>query len=165
MLNAFAQIDVQLHRRHDLIPNLVNTCKAYLSHEHETLVKVTQARNAALNCLEKAKSAPSNGQLIKQLAHAENALTSALSGLQITIEDYPELKADQTVKDLHEELISTENRIAFARQAYNDEVMQYNTYKQSFPNNIIAAKFGHKEDASMLELAKSEIREAPNVAL
>ena len=92
-------------------------------------------------------------------------LTQALSGLQVTIEDYPELKANETVKNLHEELVSTENKIAFARQAYNDEVMQYNTYKQSFPNNIVAAKFGHKDDASMLELAQSEYRQAPSVQL
>lgn len=165
VVNAFAQIDVQLHRRHDLIPNLVNTCKAYLDHEHATLKQVTEARNAALSCLEQAKQAPSNGSLIKQLASAENMLTQALSGLQVTIEDYPELKANETVKNLHEELVSTENKIAFARQAYNDEVMQYNTYKQSFPNNLVAAKFGHKDDASMLELAQSEYRQAPSVQL
>ncbi|WP_105170358.1 LemA family protein [Pseudoalteromonas sp. T1lg24] len=165
VINAFAQIDVQLHRRHDLIPNLVNTCQAYLKHESSTLEQVTKARNAALSYLEQAKQAPNNGALIKQLANAENTLTQALSGLQITIEDYPELKANETVKDLHEELVSTENKIAFARQAYNDEVMQYNTYKQSFPNNLVAAKFGHKNDASVLELEKTSIRQAPSVQL
>ncbi len=162
--NAFAQIDVQLHRRHDLIPNLVETCKGYLTHEKSTLENVTMARNQAVSCLQTLQQQGVNAKSLQALAGAENKLASALGQLQVTIEDYPELKADQTIAQLSEEIASTENRIAFARQAYNDEVMQYNTYKQSFPQLIFAKRLGHIEDASMLQLeANSVKKEAPSV--
>jgi LemA protein len=164
--NAFAQIDIQLHRRHDLIPNLVEVCRSYLKHEHETLVKVTEARNQAVGALNKLKQEGSSSQLISQLSKSENLLSQSLAGLQLVIEDYPELKANETIASLNEELISTESRIAFARQAYNDEVMQFNTYRQSFPQTVIAARVGFKNDAPLLQLEQTAVeRQAPKVSL
>ncbi len=163
--NAFAQIDVQLHRRHDLIPNLVATAKAYLDHEQKTLTAVIEARNQAVSALKALKGDGINAAALANLASSEGALTSALGALQISIEDYPELKADSTMASLSEDLTSTENRIAFARQAYNDSVMQYNTYKQSFPPLIVAKMTGHITDAPLLELDDPQTqRQAPKVS-
>ncbi len=162
--NAFAQIEVQLKRRYDLIPNLVETAKAYLSHERETLEAVTQARNQAMAGLQAASNAPGDAAAMQQLAGGENALAGALGRLNMVMEAYPDLKASANMQQVSEELTSTENRIAFARQAFNDSVMNYNTYKQSFPQVVLAGMFGHKEDASLLEFDDSEqIKEAPKV--
>lgn len=147
--NAFAQIGVQLKRRHDLIPNLVAAVKGYLKHENETLTQVTQARNQAAASLPAAD--PADPAALRQLAAAENGLSRALHGLQVQIEAYPELKAAETMQQFAEEMASTENRITFARQAYNDAVMEYNTLRQVFPNNLLAAAFGHRQDAPLLE--------------
>ncbi|MBR7117785.1 MAG: LemA family protein [Helicobacteraceae bacterium] len=138
--NAFSQIDVQLKRRYDLIPNLVEVAKKYMQHEEDALRKVIEARNEAKSILDSIAKDSSNMN-INRLSEAENTLESALGKLNITLEAYPELKANENMKQLSEELASTENKIAFARQAYNDSVMNYNTYKQSFPTNIIAAYF------------------------
>ncbi len=163
--NAFAQIEVQLKRRYDLIPNLVETAKAYLSHERETLEAVTQARNQALAGLNAAHNAPGDPQAMAQLSGAENTLTGALGRLNMVMEAYPDLKASQNMMQLTEELTSTENKIAFSRQAFNDSVMTYNTYKQSFPPIILARHLGHREDAALLEFEDSEaIQAAPNVS-
>lgn len=163
--NAFAQIEVQLKRRYDLIPNLIETAKGYLSHERETLEAVTKARDAAANGLADAARDPANGDAIRNLATQEGALGSALGKLNVTMEAYPDLKADQTMMQLSEELSSTENKVAFARQAFNDQVMAYNTYRQSFPNVVLAGLFGHGLDAELLEFADSElIQEAPSVS-
>jgi LemA protein len=163
--NAFSQIEVQLKRRYDLIPNLVETAKAYLTHERETLEAVTQARNQALAGLNAAKAAPGDKGAMAQLIGGENALAGALGRLNMVMEAYPDLKASQNMQQLSEELTSTENRIAFARQAFNDAVMEYNTYKQSFPQVMLAPMVGHGSDASLLEFADSAaIREAPKVS-
>lgn len=163
--NAFAQIEVQLKRRHDLIPNLVETAKGYLSHERETLESVTQARNQATAALQQASQSPGDAGAMGQLAGAEGALTSALGRLNVVMEAYPDLKASQNMQQLSEELTSTENRVAFSRQAYNDSVMTYNTYRQSFPQVAVASVVGHGEDASLLEFEDSEqIQQAPNVS-
>jgi LemA protein len=163
--NAFAQIEVQLKRRYDLIPNLVETAKAYMSHERDTLEAVTNARNQALAGLQAAAKDPGNGDAIKQLASAEGALGSALGRLNVVMEAYPDLKANQNMMQLSEELTSTENRVAFARQAYNDQVMAYNTYRQSFPPVALAGLFGHDHDATLLEFEDSaEIQAAPKVS-
>lgn len=163
--NAFAQIEVQLKRRYDLIPNLVETAKAYLSHERETLQAVVEARNAALAGLKAAAAAPGDASKMLQLAGAEGALSSALGRLSVTMEAYPDLKASQNMQQLSEELTSTENKVAFARQAFNDAVMTYNTYKQSFPPVLLARTFGHSSDASLLEFADSEqIQDVPKVS-
>jgi LemA protein len=163
--NAFAQIEVQLKRRYDLIPNLVETAKAYIKHERETLEAVVQARNQALSGLEAAKADPSNAQAIKQLGSAESGLVGALARMNLVVEAYPDLKANQTMAQLSEELSSTENRVAFARQGYNDQVMAYNTYKQSFPPVVLAGMFGHAQDASLLEFEDSaQIQSAPKVS-
>jgi LemA protein len=163
--NAFAQIDVQLHRRHDLIPNLVETCKGYMAHEKQTLETVIKARNQAITCLESIKKSGPSNNLISQLGNAESLLTQSLGQLQITIEDYPDLKANESIAQLNEELTSTENRISFARQAYNDEVMVFNTYKQSFPQNLLAGPFGHAENAPLLVLENpKEQSKAPSVS-
>ncbi|MDO4434359.1 MAG: LemA family protein [Alysiella sp.] len=151
--NAFAQIGVQLKRRHDLIPNLVETARAYLQHESTTLEKVTQARNHAASCLKQAL--PENATGIAALAEAENALTQAVRSLMIQVEAYPELQAAENMRQLSEEITSTENRVAFARQAYNDAVMSYNTLRQMFPHNLIAAWFGHTQDAVLLTIPDS----------
>lgn len=162
--NAFAQIEVQLKRRYDLIPNLVETAKAYIKHERETLEAVTEARNQAMAGLQAASADPGNAAAMGQLAGAEGLLGSALGRLNMVMEAYPDLKASANMQQVSEELTSTENRIAFARQAFNDAVMTYNTYKQSFPPVVFAGMFGHREDASLLEFDDSAaIQEAPKV--
>ena len=163
--NAFAQIAVQLKRRYDLIPNLVETAKGYIKHERETLEAVTQARNAAMAGLSNAARDPGDAEAIKNLADQESALGGALARLNVVMEAYPDLKANQNMMQLSEELTSTENRVSFARQAFNDQVMAYNTYKQSFPQVVFAPMFGHARDAELLEFADSQaIQEAPKVA-
>lgn len=163
--NAFAQIEVQLKRRYDLIPNLVETAKAYLKHERETLEAVIAARNAAVAGLKAAAAQPGNAAGVAQLTNAEGALGGALGRLNVTMEAYPDLKASQNMQQLTEELSSTENKVAFARQAYNDAVMEYNSYRQSFPAVLLAPTFGHKTDATLLEFADSQqIQDAPKVA-
>jgi LemA protein len=142
--NSFAQIDVQLKRRYDLIPNLVETAKAYMKHEREALEAVIAARNQAVTANTKAASDPSDAQAMHQLAAAEGALTSSLGKLFALSEAYPDLKANQNMMQLTEELTSTENRIAFARQAYNDGVMQYNTSREQFPGSVIAGMFAFR---------------------
>lgn len=161
--NAFSQIDVQLQRRHDLIPNLVETAKTYLSHEKETLENVTAARNQAVAAQKAAAANPANGSLVDKLSQAEGMLTGALGRLFAVSEAYPDLKADGTMRDLMESLETTENKVAFARQAYNDAVMNYQTYKESFPNNFVAGFTGFK-DASLFELEDPEARKAPKVS-
>jgi LemA protein len=162
-INAFAQIEVQLKRRYELIPNLVETAKGYLKHERETLELVTKARNEAAQYLEAAKLNPVP-QNIESLGRAEQNLQSALGKLDVVVEAYPELKASENMIKLHEEVATTENRVAFARQAYNDAVMAYNTYRQSFPQNLFASAFGHGLDAAILVFADSAaIQEAPKI--
>ncbi len=161
--NAFSQIDVQLKRRYDLIPNLVETAKAYLSHERETLEAVIQARNTASQANEKAAAHPEDASAIKGLMGAETALTGALGKLFALSEAYPDLKANQNMAQLSEELSSTENKIAFARQAFNDSVMRYNTEREKFPNNMIAGPFNFQA-AQLFEIESSEQREAPKVS-
>jgi LemA protein len=164
-LNAFAQIEVQLKRRYDLIPNLVETAKAYMAHERETLEAVTNARNDAAAALKAMGSGNVGGAEIAKLASAENALQGALGKLNVTMEAYPDLKASENMQQLAEELTSTENRIAFARQGYNDAVMGYNSYRQSFPPVFFAARFGHPNDASLLEFEDTaQIQIAPKVS-
>lgn len=163
--NAFAQIEVQLKRRYDLIPNLVETAKGYMEHERGTLEEVTKARGAAASMLADAAKDPGNADAIKNLASQEGVLQSALGRFNIAVEAYPDLKASQNMMQLTEELTSTENKIAFSRQAFNDQVMSYNTYRQSFPQVVLAASFGHPTDAELLEFADSEaIQEAPSVS-
>ncbi|WP_206441505.1 LemA family protein [Amphritea opalescens] len=163
--NSFAQIDVQLKRRYDLIPNLVETAKAYLEHERGTLEAVIAARNEAVAGLKAAAADPSSGQALSQLAQAEGGLQGALGKMNIVVEAYPELKADANMRQLSEELTSTENRVAFSRQAFNDAVTEYNSYKQSFPPVILAGTFGHVKDASLLEFAdREQIQAAPKVS-
>jgi len=163
--NAFAQIEVQLKRRYDLIPNLVETAKGYLKHEQQTLQAVTEARNAAMAGLRSAAAQPGDPKSMQALAGAEGALASALGRLNVVMEAYPDLKASQNMQQLSEELTSTENRVAFARQGFNDAVMAYNTYKQSFPPVLLAGLFGHANDAELLQFEDSAaIREAPKVA-
>jgi LemA protein len=163
--NAFAQIEVQLKRRYDLIPNLVETAKAYMSHERETLEAVIAARNQAVSGLQAAARDPGNADAIRELASAEGALGGALGRLNVVMEAYPDLKANQNMMQLSEELTSTENRVAFARQAYNDQVMSYNTYRQSFPPMVFASMFGHDHDAALLEFEDSaQIQSAPKVS-
>ncbi len=162
--NAFAQIEVQLKRRYDLIPNLVETAKGYMDHERETLDAVITARNDAAAVLEALEGGNLGGGEIAKLAGAESALQGALGKLNVTMEAYPDLKASENMQQLSEELTTTENRIAFARQGYNDAVMDFNTYRQSFPPVFFAAKFGHPEDAGLLEFEDSaEIQAAPKV--
>ncbi|NCF51675.1 LemA family protein [Gammaproteobacteria bacterium] len=161
--NAFAQIDVQLTRRHDLIPNLVEAVKGYMKHERETLDAVISARNAASSSLDAAKADPSNAQAIKELGASEGALTSALGRLFALSEAYPDLKANQNMMQFQEELASTENKVAFSRQAFNDSVLAYNNSAQNFPNNIIAGMFSF-ELASFLEIDSEDKREVPEVS-
>ena len=162
--NAFAQIEVQLKRRHDLIPNLVETVKGYMAHERETLDAVIQARNQAASGLQAAASDPGNPDAMKQLASAEGALGGAMGRLFALAEAYPDLKASENMKQLTEELTSTENKVSFARQAFNDSVMAYNTYKQSFPAVTFVGTFGHSQDASLLEFDSVAIAEPPKVS-
>lgn len=161
--NAFAQIDVQLQRRHDLIPNLVETAKTYLSHEKDTLTQVIEARSKAVNAQSAAAADPADGAKVTALSVAENALTGALGKLMMLTENYPDLKADATMRDLMESLTSTENKVAFARQAFNDSVMTYQSYKESIPNNFVAS-FGGFKDAALFELINEEARSAPKVS-
>jgi LemA protein len=164
-MNAFSQIEVQLKRRYDLIPNLVETAKAYMSHERETLEAVTQARNEAAAMLKSAAAHPDSATSLNSLAGAEGALQGALGKLNLVMEDYPELKANENMMQLSEELTSTENRVAFARQAFNDAVTHYNTYRQSFPQLLFAPSFGHRQDAALLEFEDSaQIQAAPKVS-
>lgn len=160
--NAFSQIDVQLQRRYDLIPNLVETAKGYIAHERETLEAVIAARGGALGALKAAQANPGDPAAMKQLSGAEGALTGALNKLQVTVEAYPDLKANQNMMQLSEELSSTENRIAFARQAYNDGVMSYNNKREVFPNNFIAGMFSFKA-AESLELEDPAARKTVKV--
>jgi|SRR5690554_845689 LemA protein len=163
--NAFSQIEVQLKRRYDLIPNLVETAKAYIKHERETLEAVITARNQAMAGLKTAAADPGSALAMQQLGGAENMLSNALGRLNVVMEAYPDLKASQNMMQVSEELTSTENKVAFSRQAFNDAVTMYNTYKQNFPPVLFAGMFGHKEDASLLEFADSaEIQAAPKVA-
>ncbi|HDZ49181.1 hypothetical protein LCGC14_0279400 [marine sediment metagenome] len=163
--NAFAQIEVQLKRRHDLIPNLVETAKGYLSHERETLQSVIEARNTAAAGLKAAAANPGSAKAIADLGGAEGALTQAMGRLNVVMEAYPDLKASQNMQQLSEELTSTENKVAFARQSFNDAVMQYNTYRQSFPPVAVAGMFGHGQDASLLAFEDSaQIQAAPKVS-
>jgi LemA protein len=163
--NAFSQIEVQLKRRYDLIPNLVETAKGYMSHERETLEAVISARNQAMAGLQAAAADPANASAIKELASAEGALGGALGRLSVVMEAYPDLKANQNMMQLSEELTSTENKVAFARQAYNDQVTDYNTYKQTFPPVIFAGMFGHATDAELLEYEdREEMQAAPSVS-
>lgn len=161
--NAFSQIDVQLKRRYDLIPNLVETAKGYMKHERETLEAVIAARNQAVTASQKAAQNPGDPSSIQGLAGAENALTGALGRLFALVESYPDLKANQNMTQLMEELTSTENKIAFARQAYNDSVTTYNTGREQFPAVIIANMFGFTE-AQLLEIEEPKEREAPKVS-
>ena len=161
--NAFSQIDVQLQRRHDLIPNLVESAKAYLSHERETLSRVTEARNAAVSAQAAAAADPSDGKKVQRLGTAETLLNRALANFYSVTEAYPDLKADSTVSQLMEELTTTENRLAFARQAFNDNVMTYNTFREQFPNNFVAGFFSFKESA-LLELENPDARQSPTPA-
>jgi LemA protein len=161
--NAFAQIDVQLTRRHDLIPNLVETVKGYIKHERETLEAVIAARNTAIAGLKAAEADPSSAAAIQQLGGAESALTGALSRLLAVVEAYPDLKANQNMMQLTEELSSTENRVAFARQAYNDSVMDYNNACEMFPSGVIANLFQFKS-ATLLEIESPEMRAVPKVS-
>jgi LemA protein len=160
--NAFAQIDVQLTRRYDLIPNLVETAKGYMKHERETLEAVIAARNSAVSGLRQASANPGDPGAVRALAGADNALTGALGRLFAVSESYPELKANQNMMQLSEELTSTENKVAFARQAFNDSVMGYNNAREVFPSNIVAGMFAF-QPAQLLEIEAPEKRAAPQV--
>lgn len=163
--NAFAQIEVQLKRRYDLIPNLVETAKAYMEHEKGTLEAVIAARNSASAGLAAAASDPGNAAAMQELMGQEGALAGAMSRFNVVMEAYPDLKANQNMMQLSEELTTTENKVAFSRQAFNDQVMSYNTYRQSFPPVAVAGVFGHGADASLLEFEDSEaIQAAPKVS-
>lgn len=161
--NAFSQIDVQLQRRHDLIPNLIEVAKKYMEHERETLDAVVNARNSAQSGLEAARGNTGDAGAMQNLGQAEGMLNSALSRLMVTVEDYPELQANQNMMQLSEELSSTENRVAFSRQAFNDSVMTYNNGREVFPANIVAGIFSFKE-AEHLEIESPEVREVPKVS-
>jgi LemA protein len=160
--NAFAQIDVQLTRRHDLIPNLVETAKGYIKHERETLEAVIAARNTAVTGLQRAAANPGDPNAVQQLAGAENALNGALGRLFALAEAYPDLKANQNMMQLSEELTSTENKVAFARQSFNDSVMTYNNLREVFPNSILAGMFAFWP-AQLLEIESPEKRAVPQV--
>jgi LemA protein len=161
--NAFAQIDVQLKRRHDLIPNIVETAKGYLQHERGTLDEVTTARASAVSAAQAAAAAPGDAATMTQLTSAENTLTGALGRLLVVAENYPDLKANQVMLQLMEELTTTENRVALARQAYNDDVMFYNTAIQKVPANIIAS-WGHFTPAEFFQMEKAADRQTPSVS-
>ena len=159
--NAFSQIDVQLQRRYDLIPNLVETAKGYMQYEKETLTAVIEARNQALAAAKAAASHPEDGSAVKQLSQAEGVLSGAMMKFFALSENYPDLKANTNMNQLMEELTSTENKVAFARQAFNDAVMEYNTYREQFPNSLIAGGF---KAAEQLELEDKEARKAVKVS-
>ena len=162
--NAFAQIDVQLQRRFDLIPNLVETAKAYLTHERETLEAVIAARGAAQAGLAAAKASPGDPAAMAELSRSQGALDGMLGRLMAVVEAYPDLKANQNMMQLSEELTSTENRVAFARQAYNDSVMAYNNQREVFPSSLVAGNFAFKP-AALLDIPadRAQVREAPKV--
>ena len=162
--NAFAQIEVQLKRRHDLIPNLVDTAKGYMKHERTTLEAVIHARNQAAGGLQKAAQDPGNADAIKGLAAAEGVLTGTVGRLFALAESYPDLKANQNMMQLSEELRSTENKVAFARQAFNDSVTLYNTYRETYPAAMFAGMFGHSQNAALLDFDDKEIQEVPKVS-
>ncbi len=161
--NAFSQIDVQLKRRYDLIPNLVETAKGYIKHERETLEAVTAARNIAYAASKAAAANPGDASAMKNLASAETGLGGTLSRLMMVSEQYPDLKANQNMMQLTEELTSTENKISFARQAYNDSVMAYNTDREVFPSNLIAGMFNFAA-AELFVIDKPEQKDAPKVS-
>jgi LemA protein len=162
--NAFSQIEVQLKRRYDLIPNLVEVAKGYMAHERETLEAVISARNNAAAVLSAIGKAGAGGVEMGQLASAENALGKALGSLNVTMEAYPDLKASENMTQLSEEITTTENRVAYSRQGYNDSVTSYNIFRQSFPPVMFATSFGHPNDAELLEFEDSaEIQAAPKV--
>ena len=161
--NAFAQIDVQLTRRHDLIPNLVETAKGYMAHEKDTLEAVINARNAAVNGLNSAKADPINPDAMKNLGQAEQGLNGALGRLFALSESYPDLKANENMMQLSEELTTTENKVSFARQAFNDAVMMYNNLREQFPSNFIANWFAF-QPAELLEIEEESMREVPKVS-
>lgn len=160
--NAFAQIDVQLTRRYDLIPNLVEVAKRYMAHEKDTLEAVIQARNAAVTGLKQASADPTNPEAMQQLNQAEQGLAGALGRLFALSEAYPDLKANENMMQLSEEITATENKVAFARQAYNDAVMQYNILRETVPNNFIAGPFGFTP-AQLLDIEDPAKREAVQV--
>jgi len=162
--NGFSQIEVQLKRRHDLIPNLVETAKAYMSHERETLEAVVTARNQAAGVLQTAAKSAGDAGAMSQLGGAENALTGAMGRLFAVMESYPDLKANQNMMQLTEELTSTENKVAFARQAFNDQVTAYNTYRQTFPPVVLAGMFGHGSNAALLDFDDADLEKAPEVS-
>jgi len=162
--NGFAQIDVQLQRRHDLIPSLVESAKAYLGHEKETLTQVIEARNQAETARKNARAQPDNAGAMTALGRAEGLLSGSLANLYAVSEQYPELRANETIAQLMEELTSTENRVGFARQAFNDLVMDYNTYREQFPNNFIGGLFGSFKAAQQLELEDPAARQAVKVS-
>ncbi len=163
--NAFSQIEVQLKRRYDLIPNLVETAKGYMKHESETLENVIKARNAAFGAMEAASAAPGSAVAMKGLMGAETALAGAMSKLNVVMEAYPDLKANENMMQVSEELTSTENKVAFARQGYNDAVTRYNVARQKFPAVMLAGMFGHGENAELMEFADSAaIQAAPKVS-
>ena len=161
--NGFAQIDVQLQRRHDLIPNLVETAKAYMSHEKDTLTQVIEARNQAVNAKKTAADHPDDAGAVRNLGKAESLLSGSLANFFALSENYPDLKANETMAQLMEELSSTENRIGFARQAFNDAVMNYNTYREQFPQNFIGGLFGSFKEAQLLKIESEEARQAVKV--
>src|SRR5438477_1813485 len=162
--NAFSQIDVQLKRRYDLIPNLVESVKGYMQHERGTLEAVVQARGSAVSAAQRAAAQPGDAAAMQGLAQAEGALGGALGRLLAAFEQYPDLKANQNVLGLQEELSSTENKIAFSRQAYNDSVMEYNTKRESFPDNIFAGMFGFTAAELLQSIESPEERKAPKVS-
>lgn len=161
--NAFSQIDVQLRRKHDLIPNLVEAVKGYMAHEKELLQKITEARSGASKALDAASKDPSDGEAMKQLVRSEAELTRGLRGFRITVENYPDLKANQNMLHLQNELTTTENKVSFARQAFNDAVMFYNTNRQKFPAVMVAGMFGFR-DAELYEIAEEERNERMKIS-
>jgi len=162
--NAFAQIDVQLKRRYDLIPNLVEAAKGYIQHERQTLEAVIQARSAAVSAESRAAAAPGDPEAMRALSQAEGVLGGALGRLLAVFEAYPDLKANQNIMQVQEELVSTENKVAFSRQSYNDSVMQYNTYRESFPQVVIAAPMGFGAAELLESTETAEERKAPKVS-
>ncbi|MCC7475426.1 MAG: LemA family protein [Pirellulales bacterium] len=163
-LNSFSQIEVQLKRRYDLIPNLVETAKGYMQHERGTLEAVITARNQAVSGLKQAAANPADPNAMQALAAAEHGLSGALGRLFALAEAYPDLKANQNMAQLSEEITSTENKVAFSRQAYNDTATEYNTYKQTFPPVLFAGLLGHGSDAQLLDFDDAQIAEAPKVS-